>query len=126
MEGKTLLVTGSRSIKNRALVFRELDKIVAGTLPDRLIHGGAQGVDILSGEWARARGIDTTKVVRPDFKTWPIHRHRWKAYTMRDVAMVDEADLVVALWDGHSSGTKLTYEYAASKDKLYARVVVKH
>jgi hypothetical protein len=115
----SLLVTGSRSITDRAKVFAALDAYVRKheqqlTL---LIHGGAIGVDTLAGEWAQERGVPV-KVVRPDFQTWPVDQFRWKAYAVRDRAMVDEADAVVAIWDGKSSGTRLTYEYAAEKGKL--------
>lgn len=127
MDNKTLLVTGSRSLdhaKGRARVFAELDRIAGNAPPARLIHGGAKGVDIFAGEWAIARSIPVT-VVRPDFKTWPIDRYRWKAYGERDKAMVDQADVVVAIWDGESKGTQLTFEYAENKGKLQQIVFVK-
>jgi hypothetical protein len=116
----TLLVTGSRSITDAAFVFAALDALPGR--PALLIHGGARGVDQIAGQWARARGIPT-RVVRPDFQQWPIARYRWKAYTQRDYAMADQSDRVVALWDGHSSGTRLTKEYADRKGKLF-RVVL--
>ncbi len=111
----TLLVTGSRSIKTQALVWDCLDTLTP--IPTLLIHGGASGVDTLAGTWAKSRGIATC-VMRPNTKKWPINKHRWKAYTMRDYAMVDRAERVVAIWDGTSSGTKLTLDYAEKKGKL--------
>jgi hypothetical protein len=113
---RSLLVTGSRSIKDPRIVNRVLDALPFEVT--QLIHGGAVGVDTLAGAWATAKGIPVT-VVRPDFKTWPVARYRWKAYGMRDRQMVDLADTTVAIWDGSSSGTRLTFEYANEKNKLY-------
>ncbi len=111
----SLLVTGSRSIKTQALVWACLDLV--RPVPALLIHGGATGVDTLAGAWAKSKGIKTC-VMRPDTKAWPINKYRWKAYTMRDYAMVDRVERVVAIWDGASHGTKLTLDYAARKGKL--------
>lgn len=117
---RTLLVTGSRSITDQAWVWAQLDAVVARHgQPQRLIHGGARGVDTLAGAWAKARDMDV-KVVRPDFTKWPIATFKWKAYLVRDYAMVDEADWCVALWDGLSGGTRTTKDYAQQQGKLLA------
>ena len=111
---RSLLVTGSRSIRDAAFVRAKLDTLPR---PGLLIHGGAIGVDTLAGQWAKDHAIPV-KVYRPDFKTWPVAAYRWKAFLVRDMAMVDVADDVVAIWDGTSSGTKKTMDYAVSKDKF--------
>jgi hypothetical protein len=120
---RTLLVTGSRSITDRAWCFRQLDKYfnscAPATQPAGLIHGGALGADTLAGEWALGKEMQIT-IVRPDFKRWPVSRHRWRAYGERDRAMVTAADDVIALWDGKSSGTRLTKDFAAEQGKLRA------
>lgn len=112
-----LLVTGSRSIKDREQVWTCLDQILDTIKPTQLIHGGAVGVDMLAGEWAQDQNLPVI-VKQPDFKRWPIAQYRWKAYGERDKAMVDMADAVVAIWDGKSSGTKLTMDEARRQDKL--------
>jgi len=116
MQPIILLVTGSRSIRNKDAIFKELDAYAEKREISRLYHGGAVGVDTLAGEWAEKMQIPVT-ILRPDFKTWPIAKYRWKAYAMRDFQMVDAADEVVAIWDGSSSGTRLTFEYAERKQK---------
>ena len=82
-------------------------------------HTGDDGVQNAPDErqWAKDHAIPV-KVYRPDFKTWPVAAYRWKAFLVRDMAMVDVADDVVAIWDGTSSGTKKTMDYAVSKDKF--------
>jgi len=115
-----LLVTGSRSIVDDAFVDAVLNNL--GIDVTELVHGGAIGVDTAAGRWAVRKGIPV-HIRRPDFKTWPIHRLRWKAYTPRDIEMVDEADQVVAIWNGHSRGTRLTYQYAEKCSKLHRLVL---
>lgn len=115
-EGVILLVTGSRSITSQQVVDACLDKF-----PQRvrlLIHGGAVGVDTCAGIWAKARGI-AVRVVRPDFAQWPREKYKNKAFTVRDQEMVHYAERVVAIWDGQSSGTRLTFEYAKEFGKLH-------
>jgi hypothetical protein len=110
-----LLVTGSRSITDEALVVYALEQTLhdlGGTVA-RLIHGGAAGVDTLAGKWAERRGIPTS-VVRPHFDQGRGNR----AYLERDAAMVDMATHVVAIWDGQSRGTQYTFEYARTKGNL--------
>ncbi len=121
---RSWLVTGSRSITSREWVYTQLNTCMAKYgRPTQLVHGGARGVDQLAGSWAVTHRIPV-KVVRPDFRTWPISTYRWKAYTQRDYDMVDMADEVVALWDGHSSGTRLTLVYAESKGKLRETIIL--
>lgn len=117
MQDIALLVTGSRSINSQAIVFERLDAFATTRTIRSLTHGGAAGVDTLAGEWAAIRGVPVT-VVRPDFKTWPVGVYRWKAYLVRDYAMVDAVDEVIAIWDGKSNGTRKTFEYAEKTGKL--------
>lgn len=113
--GIILLVTGSRSITSQAAVDEVLD---AFTQPVRLlIHGGAAGVDTCAGNWAYRRGI-AVRIYRPDFKRFPTTGRNWKAYLERDKAMVRAADRVIAIWDGHSSGTAYTFTFAEGLGKL--------
>src|SRR6185295_25718 len=98
----TLLVTGSRSIGDAALVFSVLDALPL--VPTVVMHGGAAGVDTLAGKWAKAKGY-RVEVVRPPKPARP------GDYVRRDYKMVDAADQVVAIWDGHSPGTRHTFEY---------------
>jgi hypothetical protein len=93
-----LLVTGSRTIKNREVVFSILDETIKD-LPNitELHHGGARGVDLLAGEWATEKGLAVF-----------VHRPKGYAayeYIARDRVMVDLVDHVVTIWDGQSKGT---------------------
>jgi hypothetical protein len=113
-----VLVTGSRSIKDAAVVARILDALPFRV--SKLVHGGAPGVDVFAGAWATQQSPPiAVKVVRPDFAAYPVRTFKWKAYIERDYAMVREADIVVAIWDGKSGGTRKTFEYAETQGKLF-------
>lgn len=121
MKKHTLLVTGSRSISNPRIVAYVLCQVVhdLGGRVDELLHGDAAGVDKLAGQWAHTQQI-RVRTMRPDLATYPYRVYGSRAYHARDRAMVEQATHVVAIWDGKSRGTKLTLEYARSRDKLHS------
>lgn len=90
-----------------------LDKLVGlmNQKPTEVISGGAKGYDTLAAQWAQARHLRLTEY-KPDYE-----RNGRGAPFIRNRRMVDEADLVVAFWDGHSRGTKYTIDYAIKQDK---------
>ena len=67
-----------------------------------LISGGACGVDTLAEQAARELCIPI-QILRPDYRT-----HGRLAPLVRDDKIVQQADLVLAFWDGSSSGTAYT------------------
>ncbi|HSV08541.1 MAG TPA: SLOG family protein [Candidatus Binatus sp.] len=95
-----VLVCGSRSWTSEheiRSVLREFDR---GTI---VVHGGARGADQLAGVVARSLGMEVRE-----------HRPRYDRYPgalaplIRNRHMLDteKPDLVIAFWDGHSSGTR--------------------
>lgn len=76
-----------------------------------VISGGAKGYDTMAALWATLRGIAVTEL-RPDYE-----KHGRTATFIRNRAIVDRADVVVAFWDGKSRGTKYTLDYAGKKNK---------
>ena len=65
-----------------------------------IISGGARGVDACARAYALARGLPLTEFM-PDYR-----RYGKAAPLKRNQQIIDHADYVVALWDGHSLGTK--------------------
>ena len=74
-----------------------------------IVSGGARGVDTLAEHWADQNNIPKV-IFKPDYK-----RHGRAAPIKRNVLIVEAADLVVAIWDGESRGTKFTIDYAVGK-----------
>ncbi len=71
-----------------------------------IISGGAIGVDTAAERYADKMGISKI-IVRPDYK-----KYGKVAPLIRNKTMVDMADIVIAIWDGRSRGTKDTIDYA--------------
>lgn len=91
-----LAVIGSRSITSYPLE----EVIPADT--EEIISGGARGIDTLAREYAQAHGIPCTEI-RPDYA-----RYGKGGPLRRNLEIIEKADLVIALWDGKSTGTAHT------------------
>jgi hypothetical protein len=100
-----LAIIGSRNIKDV-----NIDKYV-DFVPECVISGGAMGVDSIAEKWAKDKGIRTL-IFLPDYK-----RFGRGAPLKRNVTIVENADIVVAFWDGKSRGTKYTIDMAHTMGK---------
>lgn len=97
-----MVVCGSRSWRSQSLIRGWLFRLQ----PDLILHGGAEGADSIAGEVAEGLGIRTL-VYRPDYEVFgPQATH------VRNDQMLDQADYVLAFWDGKSRGTKSVIEKA--------------
>lgn len=107
--------------------------------PARIIQGCASGVDLWAGEVAISMGIDVTsakpwrgfKPRKADRKLYDyvinnskevidvddsiVYPGVW-VYPKRNKWMVDNADLLVAVWDGTAGGTKNCGDYAMKRN----------
>ena len=97
-----LIIAGSRSVHLYAALLRGLDRSFFEDITE-VICGGARGADSLGKRWA---GINDIKVT--------MFKAEWDKYGktagyIRNVQMADYCepaeDGLLALWDGHSSGT---------------------
>ena len=107
-----VLVCGGRDFNDEKMMYEELDKILDNGDGDEyeLVSGHAKGADILSEKYAKDRHIR--------IKVFPVD---WKRYgkvsgIKRNKDMLDyvsqENPVVVAFWDGNSTGTKNTIDTA--------------
>lgn len=108
-----LAVIGSRDFSNAKLMSEALEEHRPEV--ELLISGGARGADRMAEQWANRHGIET-QIFYPDHKRY---KH---AFHHRNRLIVEAADLVVAFWNGHSTGTAYTVNYAKRLGKP-ARVV---
>lgn len=104
-----VLVCGSRSIDDQDVVTRA----IYGSPFDvsTIIHGDADGVDAEADQYAHDYAVDTEVHPIPE---WVWEKVGRKAGPMRNEYMVRQADAVVAVWDGESSGTKDAMQQAES------------
>lgn len=100
-----LLIVGSRSIKDfdfTQYISKEVNTIISG---------GANGVDTLAEQYADKYRL-SKMIIRPRYDLFGR-----AAPIIRNEQMVDMADAVLVIWDGHSKGSQYTIEYANRKNK---------
>jgi hypothetical protein len=95
-------------IRARKAVRRIVAELPAGTI---IISGGARGIDTLAAEYGRRYGFE----VRIYPAEWA--KHGRGAGMIRNAQMVDDADQIIAFWDGESRGTRNTIERAERAGK---------
>ena len=88
---------------------RDLSVDIEKYIPENtteIVSGGARGIDTLAERWADQHNIPKL-ILKPDYDNYgrsaPIRRNK---------TIVSAADMVVAIWDGKSRGTKFTIDYA--------------
>ena len=81
----------------------------------KVITGGAKGIDTLAFQTAESIGIRNRQFL-PDMKKFP-GKMVLKAFQERNRQIVDSCDVLLAVWDGKSHGTKNTLAYAQRVNK---------
>ena len=82
-----------------------------------IISGGARGVDASAKEYAQRHGLKLTEYL-PEYT-----RYGRAAPLKRNITIIENADLVLAFWDGTSRGTKYVIDNC-KKRKIPVRVYV--
>jgi len=137
-----IAVVGSREFKEPDLVRAILNDLLAEMTV--FISGGAKGVDSIAEEWVDEWNKDIAKehpeglirkiilepnwddLSHPDAKIKMRYGKRYDAMAgmRRNKLIIKEADRVIAFWDGHSSGTKNSIDWAITLKKpldIYVR-----
>lgn len=118
-----IAIVGSREFKDKDFV----EKMVAKKLSngDCLISGGARGVDTWAEEAISIleTGLYKFKIEKKIFKPdW--NKYGKRAGFLRNELIINEADHVIAFWDGKSKGTKHSIDLAIKANKpldIYVR-----
>ena len=100
-----LLIVGSRDIKNF-----DLSPYITVEV-DMIISGGADGIDSLAEQYADLHRLSKC-ILRPRYNAYGR-----AAPLKRNEQMVEMADAVLIIWDGHSKGTQYTLKYAKKMNK---------
>jgi hypothetical protein len=111
-----LAVVGSRDFSQSDEVSRFLSLLHSKRPITKIITGGADGPDKKAEEWAKTNGVECV-----------VHEADWSlgagAGIKRNGTIIDEAEALLAFWDGESAGT-LDSICRASKKKLPTQVVL--
>lgn len=88
-------IVGSRSFNDYELLKKHVDASNIAAI----VSGGARGADTLAEQFAREHNL-LMIVFKPDYA-----EHGRAAPFIRNSAIIEASDAVIAFWDGSSSGT---------------------
>ena len=113
-----VIIAGSRTFANYEMLESVMDRLLQNiTEPIQVVCGKARGADTLGEMYAHDRGYD----VRYFPADWEAHGK--SAGYRRNEAMADNADALVAFWNGKSRGTENMIKIAKQKN-LKVRVKI--
>lgn len=98
-------------IGSRGLTVNNLGKYLPKEVTE-IVFGGAKGIDTCAREYARANNIKLTEFL-PEYE-----KFGRGAPLKRNLQIIDYADLVLAFWDGKSSGTKYIIDNCKKRTKI--------
>ena len=102
-------------VGSRGLILRSDDlKFYVPTVTTEIVSGGAKGIDTAAKKYAEEKKYKYTELL-PDYK-----KYGRGAPLKRNDEIIDYADIVVAIWDGKSKGTK----YAIDKCNKIAKGLI--
>jgi hypothetical protein len=110
------IIAGSRNFTDIGTLNIEMPKI--GWIPTLVISGNARGVDRLGEGWANMNNIPILRMPA-DWDTYGKAAGR-----VRNVEMANEAEALVAFWDGLSPGTRHMIDTAKHLGLKYKIVMV--
>lgn len=90
-------------IGSRKLVVNDLEKFLPEDVTE-IISGGAKGIDCCARVYAQAHKIALTEYL-PEYE-----KFGRCAPLKRNITIIENADLVLAFWDGTSRGTKFVID----------------
>lgn len=83
-----------------------------------IVSGGAKGIDTCAREYALANNLKLTEFL-PEYE-----RYGRAAPIVRNKQIIEYAEVVVALWDGKSRGTKMVINYCEKLHKpIYIHII---
>lgn len=103
MSGERVAIVGSRDWPDPVAVVLAVENLPTGTV---VVSGGARGVDRIAADAARARGLEVVEHL-PDWE-----RLGRRAGFVRNCAIVDDCDRVIAFQHERSRGTQHTIDLA--------------
>lgn len=105
-------------VGSRSLFVDNIGKYIPGEVTE-IISGGAKGIDECAEDFALKNGIKFTLYL-PEFK-----RYGKAAPLKRNVSIIKDADIVIALWDGKSKGTENAISIAEKLKKPLKIYIIK-
>ena len=90
-------------IGSRGLLVNNLEKYLPPETTE-IVSGGAKGIDTCAREYAKANNIKLTEFL-PEYE-----KYGRSAPLKRNITIIENADIVLAFWDGKSNGTRFVID----------------
>lgn len=97
-------------IGSRGLAIDNLEKYLPPETTE-IISGGAKGIDACAKEYAIVHNIKLTEFL-PEYE-----KYGKSAPLKRNITIIENADIVLAFWDGISNGTRFVIEKCRELNK---------
>lgn len=108
-----VIIAGTRFFNDYSLLKETADRLLADKITAGygivIVSGGCAGADVLGERYAKENGYSIDRYPAE----W--QKHGRKAGIMRNAVMADNADALIAYWDGISRGTKNMIDEARKK-----------
>lgn len=97
-----LAIIGSRGFNDYDFLKKSVSDFLSrnSLVCTHIVSGGAKGADTLASQYAMEHQLEMI-VFKPDWKQFGK-----RAGFIRNTEIIEKADVVIAFWDGISSGTK--------------------
>ena len=106
-----VIIAGGRDFNNYSLLEKEVDRILTGITDIEVVSGAARGADNLGTVYARQHGY----AVRTFIADWELYGKSAGFARNGDMAAYAKGDgMLIAFWDGKSSGTRHMINIAKS------------
>ena len=107
-----LAIVGSRTFNDYNFLEEQINNKYKNNIIKCIISGGAVGVDKLAEKYVEKHLIPII-----------VHLPEWNKYGksagyIRNQLIVNDADIIVAFWDGISKGTKISIDLARKSNKV--------
>lgn len=96
-------------IGSRDLIIQNLQDYLPKECSE-IVSGGAMGIDSCARQYAQEHNLKLTEFL-PDYETYGR-----RAPLLRNLEIIDYADVVLAFWDGVSKGTKFVIDNCKKKN----------
>jgi len=113
MNNMNIAIIGSRKGFNEERIFSELKKHKITNF-DKIISGGAIGVDSFAAKYSRMNNVEI-EIIRP-IKI-DIGYGIKMNYIFRNIEIITKADKLIIFWNGKSGGTMQVINYARERKK---------
>ena len=112
---KSIVICGCRNFYDKNVFSAFVDKCLAETAKEceiRILSRHCSGVDAMAEQYAAEHGLQLS-IYPADWR-----RYGRAAGPKRNFEMANEADAVIAFWDGSSKGTKNMIDIADKLNKI--------